>query len=136
MSLTQGLPGFITTDGGRKQTRLQGPALSGSIGFDGGVVGPAPVAGGYICVQATASLINQVVSTSSGVLGGHASFVYIPVLAASITGSSNGDQGAAPPYLGCGTPIAWDDTNKWLVVWSSGTGAWLKSANTSFTCSS
>ncbi len=118
MSLSAGLPGYKSTDNGLKKTGFQGPVLAGKVA-DNGSSGPLPVAGGVMCVQSTASLTAQVVSTADAVIGNRASFIYIPVT----TGPLNG--AAAPPYVGVGTPIVWDDTNKRLSVWSSGSGSWM-----------
>lgn len=114
-----GLPGFVTTDGGKSYTRLRGPALSGQIA-DGGVGGPLPAAGGYICIQSTASITNQVLTTADAVVG-RASFTYIPVIAT--TGSLAGS--AAPAYVGAGTPLVWNDNAAFLMVYSSSRASWM-----------
>lgn len=121
MSLSAGLPGYVSTDGGLKKTGFQGPILAGKIADS---AGPLPAAGGVMCVQSTASITAQVVSTAAAVIGNRASFIYIPVT----TGPLNG--AAAPPYVGVGTPIVWDDTNKRLSVWSSGSASWMTQTST------
>ena len=127
MSLLQGLPGYVAaTSGvvnyaaGAKKVGFQGPVLAGKVA-DGGTlgVGPLPVAGGIICVQSTASLLNQVVTTSDTTIGARASFIYIPVSTGPLVGA------AAPPYLGVGTPLVWNDNLHQLMVWSSGAASWM-----------
>ena len=118
MSLSAGLPGSKTTDGGLKYAGFQGPVLAGKIAdVPGGVALPA--AGGIICVQSTASLTNQVVTTSDTTLGSRASFIYLPVTTGPLAGA------AAPPYVGCGTPLVWNDNLKQLMIWSSGSASWM-----------
>jgi hypothetical protein len=150
MATFQGVPGYVgsntSTSGdptrGLAFTRLKGPALAGTIAdsvmsFPAGITGPGPIppAGGYICLQSTASLTNQVVTTSAALQ--NASFVYIPVSTGSFVSSNNASQAAAPPYTGVGTPIVWNDAAQRLMVWSSGSSAWLSApAAQAFTCSS
>jgi len=99
-------------------TRVKGPMAAGQI-FDGGATGgPIPSPGGFMCVQSTASITNQVVTTSATGLA-NASFIYIPVSTGPLVG------GSAPPYLGCGTPLVWNDNLKQLMVWSSGSVSWM-----------
>lgn len=99
-------------------TRIKGPGAAGQI-IDGGASGgPIPQPGGFMCVQSTASITNQVVTTSNTGLQ-NASFMYIPVTTGSLTGA------AAPPYLGVGTPIIWNDAAKTLQVWSSDSASWM-----------
>jgi hypothetical protein len=132
MSLIQGLPGYVTATSsvvpgiGLKKTGFQSPVLVGRVA-DGGTsgVGPLPLAGGVICVQSTASLLNQVVTTSDTTLGARASFIYIPVTTGPLVGS------AAPPYLGVGTPLVWNDNAAVLMVWSSSRVSWLSQTVTS-----
>ena len=121
MSISQGLPNYLSSVA-NIGTRLQGPAVSGQAQDVSG--GPLVPAGGFMCVQSTASLTNQVVTTSANVIGNRASYVYIPVLAGSLQGST-----AGPPYLGCGTPLLWDDTARRLNIWSSSAGAWLTASS-------
>ncbi len=92
--------------------------LSGKV-FDGGAAGGSiPTAGGYICVQSTASLTNQVVTTS--VTGfQNASHVYLSVTTGPLVGM------AAPPYTGVGTPLVWNDNLAQLQIWSSGKASWM-----------
>jgi hypothetical protein len=140
----QGLPGFVgpnTSTGadvgrGLAFTRLKGPAMAGTVADGGATVGPIPPAGGFICIQSTASLTNQIVTTSAtGLL--NASFVYIPVSTGSFVSSNNASQQGAPPYTGVGTPIVWNDAAQRLMVWSSGLASWLSApAAQAFTCSS
>ena len=118
MSVSQGLPNYLSSVA-NIGTRVAGPALAGQQA-DLVSSGPIPNAGGFICIQSTAAIANQVVTTSAGVIGNRASYVYIPVVAGSLQGST-----AGPPYLGCGTPLIWDDTNRRLNIWSSSAGAWL-----------
>jgi hypothetical protein len=124
MSLVQGLPGYVTaTSGvtaaiGLKKTGFNGPVLAGKVADPGVAGGPIPTPGGYICVQSTASLTNQIVTTSATGLQ-NASFVYIPVTTGQLQGA------AAPPYVGVGVPLVWNDTTRRLMVWSSGALDWL-----------
>jgi len=121
MSLSAGLPGYLTTDGGLKYSGFQGPVLAGKIA-DGGTVGMnLPTAGGVMCVQSTSSIVNQAVSTADAVIGARASFIYIPVIAT--TGSLVGS--TPPPYLGCGTPLVWSDGAAQLIVYSSSRASWM-----------
>jgi hypothetical protein len=119
MSLSAGLPGYKSTDNGLKKTGFSAPILAGRVA-DGGSSGPIPAAGGVMCVQSTASLTAQVVSTVAAVIGSRASFIYIPVT----TGPLN-QVTEAPPYVGVGTPLVWDDTNFRLQIWSSTKGTWM-----------
>lgn len=121
MSLSQGLPNYLSSVA-NIGTRVKGPALAGQIA-DGGSSGPLPGAGGFICIQSTASITNQVVSTADAVVGNRASFVYIPVTTGAMIGA------AAPPYVGVGTPIVWDDTAKNISIWSSGSASWMRIAS-------
>lgn len=128
-----GLPGFLTTDN-QINTRFKAPVLSGQIADSvSAATGPLPTAAGFFCVQSTAAILNQVVTTSATGLQ-RASFMYIPVTTGSLTGA------AAPPFIGCGTPIIWNDATKTLQVWSSGSGSWMSqffgsSATAGFTTS-
>jgi len=132
VSLVQGLPGYVTaTSGvtsaiGLKKVGFNGPILAGKV-MDGGTsgVGPLPTAGGLICVQSTADKSNQILSTADAVIGARASFVYIPVTTGPLVGA------AAPPYVGVGTPLVWNDNSKVLMVWSSGSASWLSQTVTS-----
>ena len=113
-----GLPGFVTTDN-TVNTRFKAPVLSGQIAGDvSAAVGPIPVAGGFMCIQSTAAILNQVVTTSATGLA-RASFFYIPVTTGTLTGA------AAPPFVGVGTPITWNDNSKMLQIWSSGSASWM-----------
>jgi hypothetical protein len=140
----QGMPGFVgpnTSTGadvgrGLSFTRLKGPALAGQMADGGTSGGPIPSAGGYICMQSTASLVNQIVSTSSAAIT-NASFVYIPVSTGSFVSSNNASGQGSPAYLGVGTPIVWNDAAQRLMIWSSGLQSWLSQpAAQAFTCSS
>jgi hypothetical protein len=122
MTLIAGLPGYVSASsnghiGGILGTRLKGPALSGQVENSTANI-PGPGAG-YICIQSTASVVNNVLSTLDAVIGSRASFVYIPVTTGPLAGS------AAPPYVGCGTPLVWNDDLKQLMVWSSGAVSWM-----------
>ena len=134
-SISQGLPLYLST-AANIGTRVKGPAHAGQV-FDGGTAGgPIPSPGGYICVQSTASITNQIVSTSSVGIQ-NASFVYIPVSTGSFVSSNAAGQAPAPPFLGVGTPIVWNDAAARLMIWSSGAASWLSApAAQAFTCSS
>ncbi len=121
MSLSQGLPGYISTDGGLAQTGFKAPVLAGRIADSAGSgqVGPLPVGSGVICVQSTASIANQIVTTSAATVNSRASFIYIPVSTGQLQGAGG------PPYLGVGTPLVWNDTSRRLMIWSSGAADWL-----------
>ena len=135
MASFQGLPGFVgpnTSTGadvgrGLAFTRLKGPAMAGQIADSvglAGAAGPLPPAAGFICIQSTASLTNQVVTTSAtGLL--NASFVYIPLTTGTLVGAS------APAYTGVGTPLLWDDADAILMVWSSSRSSWMNQTVTS-----
>jgi hypothetical protein len=86
-----------------------------------GQTGPIPPAGGFICIQSTASITNQTIS-SSATAAGRNSYVYIPVSTAAAT---NWVGAPAPAYTGVGTPIIWNDTAFQLSVWSSSKGSWM-----------
>lgn len=120
------IPGFATTDNGLPYTRFKAPLMSGSIidSQGSGQVGPIPPAGGVMVIQSTASITNQVVTTSASGLS-RASFIYISLTTGTLVGA------AAPPYTGVGTPLVWDDTDAILMVWSSSRGAWLNQTVTS-----
>lgn len=125
MSLLQGLPGYATgTSGpvaywvGAKKVGFQGPVLAGKVADQGVAGGPVPVAGGVMCVQSTASVLNQVITTSATGFQ-NASLIYIPVSTGPMTGM------AAPPYVGVGTPIVWNDNLKQLSIYSSGSASWM-----------
>lgn len=124
MSLLQGLPGYVTaTSGvnaaiGAKKSGFNSPVLAGRVA-DSIPGGPIPVAGGIICVQSTASLTNQIVTTSDTTLGSRASFIYLPVTTGPLVGA------AAPPYVGVGTPLVWNDNLAQLMIWSSGKASWM-----------
>ena len=122
MSLSQGLPNYLSSVA-NIGTRVKGPALAGQQA-DNGSGGPIPAPGGFICIQSTASITNQVVSTADAVVANRASFVYIPVTTAPLVGA------AAPPFVGVGTPLVWDDANKRLAIWSSGSSSWLAQTST------
>jgi hypothetical protein len=153
MATFQGIPGFgfITSSSGTASgqvqglpfTRLKGVGLVGTIAdsvsnFPPGITGPGPIppAGGFVCIQSTAAINNQIVSTSSGGLQ-NASLVYIPVT----TGGLNG--GVAPAYTGCGAPLIWNDNTATLSIWSTSRAAWMtqvvgtsfSAGNTTFTTS-
>lgn len=117
MSLSQGLPLYLST-AANIGTRIKGPAHAGQIVDSVGAGGPIPIPAGYICVQSTASVTNQVVTTSATGLQ-NASFVYIPVTTGSLSGA------AAPPFVGVGAALAWNDTTKTLQIWSSGSVSWM-----------
>src|SRR5712664_3451688 len=120
MSLIQGLPGFIgpnTSTGtdpglGLSFTRSKGPGMAGQVA-DNTPGGPIPQAGGFICIQSTASLTNQIVTTSATTVNNRASFFYIPVTTGPLQGAG------APPYVGVGAALVWDDTSRRLEVWST-----------------
>lgn len=119
------LPGFVTTDGGLIASRFKAPVLSGTIADSvSSGPGPVPPAGGFIAVQSTASITNQIVTTSATGLA-RASFMYIPVTTATLVGA------AAPFYVGVGAPLVWDDTDAILMIWSSSRSSWLNQTVTS-----
>lgn len=117
MSISAGLPNYLSSVA-NIGTRLKGPALSGQAA-DGGSSGPLPLAGGFICIQSTASLTAQVVSTVAAVVNNRASFMYVPVVTAALEGAG------APPFVGVGAALVYNDTTRRLEIWSSGAGAWL-----------
>jgi hypothetical protein len=129
MASFQGLPGFVgpnTSTGqdvgrGLTFTRIKGPGMAGQIADGAGGTnspGPLPPAAGFICIQSTASLTNQIVTTSAtGLL--NASFMYIPVTTGSLVGAG------APAYTGVGTPIVWNDALFSLNIWSSSKASWV-----------
>lgn len=123
MSLAQGVPVYLST-AGNIGTRVKGPAVSGQIADGGAAGGPLPNPGGFICVQSTAALTNQVVTTSATGLQ-NASFVYVPLTTATLVGA------AAPPFTGVGTPLLWNDADAILMVWSSSRSSWLNQTVTS-----
>jgi hypothetical protein len=133
-----GIPGYVLStsanpSGGIPNTRIPNVVVVGQVTDNTGS-GPKYQPGGVVVIQSTASVINQVVSTAGT---GTASFIYIPVVAATLVSSSNGFQSTAPPYTGCGAAMVWNDGAKRLEIWSSGTGAWLaQPAASAFTCSS
>lgn len=110
------IPGFSSTTP-QTATRFKAPVLTGSLASNG-VGGPLPLAGGFICLQSTASATAQVVTTSATGLQ-RASFVYLPVTTGPLTGA------AAPPFAGAGTPLVWNDNLKTLQIWSSGSASWM-----------
>ena len=115
------LPGYVLSSssgytGGEKRTRFGGPVMVGQVA-DNGSSGPLPAPGAVICVQSTASLVNQIISTAAPSRG---SYVYIPITTGPLNQST-----AAPPYSGVGTPLIWDDTNFRLHIWSSSKGTWM-----------
>ncbi len=125
MPLMQGLPGYVTaTSGvnfaiGAPKTGFGSPVLAGKVADPGVAGGPLPVAGGVICVQSTASLLNQILTTSDGTISKRASFIYIPVTTGPLVGST------APPYLGVGTPLVWNDNLAQLMIYSTGKASWM-----------
>jgi hypothetical protein len=147
MASFQGLPGFVgpnTSTGqdvgrGLTFTRIKGPGMAGQVADGAGgsnSPGPLPPAGGFICIQSTASLTNQIVTTSAtGLL--NASFPYIPVT----TGPFNGL--GAPAYTGVGAALVFNDNLGTLSIWSSSRGSWMTqvvgtsfaAGNTTFTTS-
>src|SRR5438094_2196212 len=118
MSLSQGLPNYLSTSG-VLGTRVQGPLIAGQALDGAAVSGPIVKPSGVMVVQSTASLINQIVTTSAATVNNRASFIYIPVSTGTLQGAG------APPYVGCGTPLTWNDTTRRLEVWSSGAAEWL-----------
>lgn len=120
MSIQVGLPGSITTGDMARPNGFQSPVLAGRVA-DNVTSGPGPLykASGFMCVQSTASIVNQILSTADAVIGNRASFVYVPVTTGSLVGA------AAPAYTGVGTPIVWNDALKSLNIWSSGSSSWL-----------
>ncbi len=114
------IPGIALTSsdgftGPQKHTRFAGPVIVGQVS-DNGSSGPLYSPGGVLCIQSTANLTNQVVSTAAIARG---AYIYIPVTTGPMI------SGTAPPYVGAGTPLVWDDTNKRLNVWSSGSASWM-----------
>ena len=118
-----GLPGFSSTDN-TVNTRFKAPVLSGQIVDSVSASGPIPAAGGVLVIQSTASLTNQIVTTSATGLA-RASFIYVPVTTGGLVG------GAAPAYAGAGTPVVWNDNAATLMVWSSSRASWLSQTVTS-----
>jgi hypothetical protein len=117
MSLSAGLPGFKSTDGGLKFSGFQGPVLAGKIAD--GVGASLPAAGGVMCVQSTASITNQVVTTSATTVNSRASFIYIPVTTGTLQGAG------APAYVGVGAALVFNNATRRLEVWSSDAAEWL-----------
>ena len=104
---------------GGAYTRLRGVAIAGQIA-DGGVSGgPLPGPSGVVVIQSTASVTNQIVTTSATGLA-RASFFYIPVTTGNIIGAG------APAFVGTGTALMWNDTAKALAIWSSGSSSWMQ----------
>lgn len=118
------IPGYLSSDTGTPSTRFKAVTMSGTIS-DGGAASPIPPAGGLAVIQSTASIVNQIVTTSATGLA-RASFIYIPVTTGALTASAT-----PPPYVGCGTPLVWNDTSASLMVWSSSRAAWLTQTVTS-----
>ena len=110
---------FSTADPGRGRpfTRIQGPVVVGGP-RDSTPSGPLSIASGVIVVQSTASLTNQVVTTSATGAARN-SHIYIPVTTGIFQGV------AAPAYAGAGAPLLWNDNTRRLEIWSSGAAEWL-----------
>lgn len=123
MSLAQGVPVYLST-AGNVGTRIKGPGVAGQL-IDTTAGGPIPAPGGLMVVQSTASLTNQVVTTSDTTIGNRASFIYIPLTTGGLVGA------VAPVFTGCGTPIVWNDNSAVLMVWSSSRSSWLSQTVTS-----
>ncbi|SRR6266700_1552931 len=120
--ISQGLPLYLST-AGNIGTRVKGPAISGQI-QDTAPGGPIPQPAGFMCVQSTASITNQIVSTSSSAIQ-NASFVYISVTTGPLVTAAGGAGAMQPPYQGVGTAIAWNDNLAQLMIWSSGKASWM-----------
>lgn len=105
--------------GSMKYSRFGGPVFSGTVA-DGGSSGPLPAPGAVALIQSTAALVNQVISTGAPARG---SYIYIPVSTNSMVSSAN--SAAAPPYAGFGAALVWNDADKRLEVYSSGSSGWL-----------
>jgi len=121
MSIAQGVPIYLST-AGNIGSRIKGPAIAGQAA-DSAPGGPIPAPSGLMVVQSTASLTNQVVTTSATTVNNRASFIYIPVTTGSLTGAG------APPFTGCGTALVWNDNSQRLMVWSSGAADWLSASS-------
>src|SRR6266581_1885304 len=118
MSIAQGIPVYLST-AGNIGTRIKGPGIAGQIADGGASGGPIPAPGGLMVVQSTASLTNQVVTTSASTVNSRASFIYIPVSTGALQGAG------APPFTGCGTAIVFNNASRRLEVWSSDALEWL-----------
>src|SRR5258706_8079722 len=118
MSISQGLPMYLST-AANIGTRVKGPLAAGQIADGGATGGPIPAAGGVMCVQSTASVTNQIVTTSATTVNNRASFIYIPVTTGTLQGAG------APPFVGVGAALTWNDTTRRLEGWSSGALEWL-----------
>ena len=120
--MAQGIPGqvFSTSKfGGEPYSEMLGPLVVGRIADNvSASKGPIYSASGVMVVQTTASVTNQVVTTSAT---GQArnSFVYIPVTTGPMQGAG------APPFTGVGAALVWNDTTRRLEVWSSGALDWI-----------
>lgn len=114
-----GLPGFVTTDNGAPYTRFRGPVLAGQLNPQTST--PIPNPGGFICVQSSASPLANNLTTADAVIA-RSAFMYIPVVAGT-TGSLAGS--VAPPYTACGTPLVWNDSDAYLIIYSSSRTSWM-----------
>ncbi len=121
------IPGFESTNP-VANTRFSAPVVTGKVADSVNASGPLPQPGGFICLQSTANLTNQIVSSSAVARG---SYFYIPV----ITPSTSLVSAPAPPYVGCGAAMVYNDTQKRLEIWSSGSGQWLVMSTGSFVTS-
>ena len=120
------LPGIVLTTadgrtGGAKYTRLAGPVLSGVLQDVSG--GPVGSPGGFICVQTTAALATQLITTTGQFA--ETSFVYIPQGTLGATSSGTANISESPPYTGSGAALYFDITRRKLSIFSTGVGDWL-----------
>ncbi len=115
MAISQGIPVYLSS-AANIGTRIKGPAIAGQIADNAG--GPIPSPGGFMCVQSTASVTNQIVTTSATGLQ-NASFMYIPVTTGPLVGA------AAPPFTGVGTPLVFNDNLAQLMVYSTSRSSWM-----------
>ncbi len=118
------LPGIFSSVTAHN-TRFKMPVLSGTIDDGGATAGPLPSPGAFICVQSTAALVSQIL-TSTG-QPAKSSFVYITQGSLAMTSSTNANIAADPPYTGSGAAMYYDFTRKKLSIWSTGngTGEWF-----------
>ena len=121
------LPGILTTDFGQPNTRFKAPVLSGTLADGAG--GPLPPPGGFMCVQSTAALTTQILTTTGQ--PAVSSFVYITQGTLAVTSSSTATIAAAPPYTGSGAAMYFDITRKKLSIYSTGVGDWVSVTLTS-----
>ena len=116
------LPGAFSSNANAPYTRFQGPVLSGTL-FDGGVGGPKALPGGFLCVQTTASLVTQLITTTAQTA--LASYVYITQGSIAVSSSTNSVIAAPPPITGAGAALYFDNVRNKLSIFSTATNDWL-----------